>query len=74
MGIRDSAFARIDVLLSAATPSQTAIGRLVIVMAKTDDGHRVCIGDWSAANLCEARAGLPDASSNDVMWTLKLLA
>ena len=73
VAIGDSAFTRIDGLLTAATPSRMAIGRLVTGMARTDDGHRVCIGDWSAANVCKAIAGLPDASLHDVRWTLKLI-
>ena len=72
MAIRDSAFTRIDGLLTAATPDQMAIGCLVTGMARADDGHRLCIGEWSAANICEVREGLPDASLHDVRWTLKL--
>ena len=73
MAIRDPAYARIDVLLIASTPSRMAIGSLVIGMARNDDGHKVCIGDGSAANLCKARAGLQDAPLHDVKWTLKLI-
>ena len=61
MAIRDTAFTRIDELLSAATPSQMAIGNLVVGIARANDGHRVCIEDWSVANVRSARTGLPDA-------------
>ena len=73
MGIRAKTYARIDELLSVTTPSQVAIGNLVSAMAKAKNGHRVCIGDWSAVNVRSARAGLPDAGLHDVRWTLKLI-
>ena len=57
-------------LLDVDTPSQAAIRHLVIGMAKGGDGHRVCIGDWSAVNVRSARVGIPDASLHDVKWTL----
>ena len=42
-------------------------------MAKADDGHGVCIGDWCAAHARSARAGIHNASLHDVKWTLKLI-
>ena len=73
VSIRDVAYRRMEELLSVATSGQPAIGRLVLGMAKADDGHRVCIGDWSAANVRSARSGIPEASLHDVKWTLKLI-
>ena len=62
VAIRDSAYSKMDELLQAATTPQQAIGWTVLTMARADDGHRVCVGDWSAANLRRARVALPYTS------------
>ena len=52
--------------------AQQAFGRAVLSMTRTDEGHRVGVGDWSTANhLRTAWAAHPDASQHDVKWTLK---
>ena len=72
VAIRDSAYHKVDELLQTSTTPQQAIGRIVLTMAKADDGHGLC-GGWNAANLRTARVRLPDASLHDVKWTLKLV-
>ena len=51
-------------------PAQAAHG---YPLSMEDDGHRVCVGDWSATNLCSASEALPGASLHDIKWTLKLV-
>ena len=67
VAIRDAAYGKTEELLQAVTPIQNSIN-----IFRADGGHRVCVGDWSAANLRTAREALPDAPFRDVKWTLKL--
>ena len=69
VAILDVAISRMEDLFSEATPGQATIGQLVIGMARANEGHRVCIGDWSASNVRSARTGIPDASLHDLRWT-----
>ena len=69
VAIRDSAYGKLFELLQFATSAQQTVGRTVLTMTRADDGHRVCVGDWSTANLRTAREALPDASLHDVKWT-----
>ena len=64
---------KIDELLLEASDAQQEIGRTVLRMVDEDEGHRIVVGDWSAANISSARRALPDASLHDVKWTLKLI-
>ena len=71
--VRVKARGKIDELLLEATEAQQEIGRAVLQMADEEEGHRIVVGDWSAANISSARRALPDASLHDVKWTLKLI-
>ena len=45
----------------------------MLLMVDEDEGRRIVVGDWSAANISTARSSLPVASLHDVKWTLKLI-
>ena len=70
--VRTKARSKIEGLLREASDAQQEIGRAVLRMADEDEGHRVVVGDWSAANISSARRALPDVSLHDVKWTLML--
>ena len=71
--VRTKARSKIDELLLEASDAQQDIGRSVLQMVDEEEGHRIVVGDWSAANISSARRALPDASLHDVKWTLKLI-
>ena len=71
--VRTKARGKIEELLREASDALQEIDRAVLRMVDADEGHRVVVGDWSAANISSARRALPDASLHDVKWTLKLI-
>ena len=71
--IRMAVFNKLDALLLEASDDQQEIGRKVLGVINEDEGHRIVVGDWSAAHTCSVRTALAVAVMHDVKWILLLI-